>query len=115
MTELDGAQDQDPRVFLAAERTLLAWIRTNLALMGLGFLIARFQVLSEGVVSNLIGIGLIIVAVIFCVAAMAGYLTTVRHLRQGTYVGRASRMAMALAACIVLLGSLMALYLAFES
>src|SRR5882724_9972781 len=32
----------DPRVYFAAERTLLAWIRTGLALMGFGFVVARF-------------------------------------------------------------------------
>jgi uncharacterized protein (DUF302 family)/uncharacterized membrane protein YidH (DUF202 family) len=32
----------DLRDYLAAERTLLAWIRTGLALMGLGFVVARF-------------------------------------------------------------------------
>ena len=32
----------DPRFALAAERTLLAWIRTGIALMGFGFIVARF-------------------------------------------------------------------------
>ena len=33
---------EDPRVYLAAERTFLAWIRTGLSLMGFGFVVARF-------------------------------------------------------------------------
>jgi uncharacterized membrane protein YidH (DUF202 family) len=37
----DGIQ-QDPRTFLAAERNLLAWIRTGIAMMGFGFVVARF-------------------------------------------------------------------------
>ena len=40
----------DPRVFFAAERTLLAWLRTGLTIIALGFVVARFglfiQVLS---------------------------------------------------------------------
>jgi putative membrane protein len=32
----------DPRVRLAGERTLLAWIRTGIAMMGFGFVVARF-------------------------------------------------------------------------
>lgn len=32
----------DPRVSFAAERTLLAWIRTGLTVMAFGFLVARF-------------------------------------------------------------------------
>jgi putative membrane protein len=33
---------EDPRIRFAAERTLLAWLRTGLALMGFGFVVARF-------------------------------------------------------------------------
>lgn len=32
----------DPRVYFASERTLLAWVRTGLTLMALGFVVARF-------------------------------------------------------------------------
>jgi putative membrane protein len=35
---------EDPRVRLAGERTLLAWVRTGLALMAFGFVVARFGV-----------------------------------------------------------------------
>lgn len=34
--------DSDPRVFFAAERTLLAWLRTGLTLIALGFVVSRF-------------------------------------------------------------------------
>ena len=40
MTEPVGGRD--PRVYFAAERTMLAWIRTGIALMGFGFVVARF-------------------------------------------------------------------------
>jgi len=32
----------DPRVYFAAERTLLAWIRTGIGVMAFGFVVARF-------------------------------------------------------------------------
>jgi putative membrane protein len=40
-------QSNDLREALAAERTFLAWIRTGLALMGFGFIVARFGVFLE--------------------------------------------------------------------
>ncbi len=38
----DVPEAGDLRVFFAAERTMLAWIRTGVTLMGLGFVVARF-------------------------------------------------------------------------
>lgn len=32
----------DPRVFFASERTLLAWVRTGIAIVGLGFIVSKF-------------------------------------------------------------------------
>jgi putative membrane protein len=37
-----GVLPADPRVYFAAERTLLAWIRSGVAVIGLGFVVARF-------------------------------------------------------------------------
>ena len=39
---MNSTQDTDVRDHLAAERTFLAWIRTGIALMGFGFVVARF-------------------------------------------------------------------------
>jgi len=39
---LQTPKDRDVRDYLAAEQTFLAWIRTGLAFMGFGFVVARF-------------------------------------------------------------------------
>ncbi len=41
-TEAKARNETRAREHLANERTLLAWIRTAIALMGLGFVVARF-------------------------------------------------------------------------
>jgi uncharacterized membrane protein YidH (DUF202 family) len=37
-----SAAAPDPRVYFAAERTMLAWLRTGITIMAFGFVIARF-------------------------------------------------------------------------
>lgn len=76
-----STSDNDPRVFFAAERTLLAWLRTGLAVIGVGFLVARFGLflrmlrqpggeISQPIFSSLIGIGFVLLgAVMIGVAA----------------------------------------------
>jgi putative membrane protein len=44
MTQGTQKHEETLRLHLASERTLLAWIRTGIALMGFGFAIARFGV-----------------------------------------------------------------------
>lgn len=39
--------DNDPSVFFSAERTLLAWIRTGVTTIGLGFVVARFRLFLQ--------------------------------------------------------------------
>ncbi|GJM63424.1 YidH family protein [Persicobacter diffluens] len=42
----------DPRVFFATERTLLAWIRTEVAVLGFTFVIKKFALeLADGALS----------------------------------------------------------------
>jgi len=63
-------ETNDPRVFFAAERTLLAWVRTGVAVIGLGFVVARFglflRLVRGGTVdgqqsgSTAIGVGLVL-------------------------------------------------------
>jgi len=38
----DPVSVSDPRVYFAAERTLLAWLRTGLTIIALGFVVSRF-------------------------------------------------------------------------
>jgi putative membrane protein len=77
--------EADPRVYFAAERTLLAWIRTGMTIMAFGFVVARFglflrllrpetgQPLSTGGVSPYLGAMLVVIGVVAVSAGTKRY------------------------------------------
>jgi putative membrane protein len=124
---MDKPVEQDPRVYLAAERTFLAWIRTGLALMGIGFAVSRFNLFLRELgaseshasahatgLSRGSGVALVALGVIVNLSAVVRHFQLVRELSSGTWVaGRVSRDAVILGLLLAGLGAGMAMYLIF--
>jgi uncharacterized protein (DUF302 family)/uncharacterized membrane protein YidH (DUF202 family) len=115
--------------YLAAERTVLAWIRTGIALMGLGFVLARFglflqefnhlqlysPVRSYGI-SLWIGVALILMGVSVCLLSVLRHLRMLKQLEAGeSLYARSPRLLIAVTAALVVLGLVMAGYLIFAN
>jgi putative membrane protein len=112
----------DPRVPLAAERTFLAWIRTGLALMGFGFAVARFRLLTgagvpaaSGAVGHdaSLGLGMLLVAlgILLNVAALIRYRRYLARLARGEMPDVQTRLETLLAVALAVLGAAALLYL----
>lgn len=108
----------DPRVYLAAERTFLAWIRTSVALMAFGFVIARFalflreyrtimaqQTPPQTSFSSWLGVGMIGVGVGVTVVAAVRHRTYIHALEQGVAnPPLPAKPALAIAAILAIVG-----------
>lgn len=124
-TPTQTKQQPDLRDSLAAERTFLAWIRTGLALMGFGFVVARFglflqqlQVVEHAAstqsysMSLWFGTALIAVGVLVNVLSAWHHVRLVRELNWGGPVpSRPSTQAVLIALFLALIGLAMAIYL----
>jgi putative membrane protein len=125
MNSTDKPAEQDPRVYFAAERTFLAWIRTGLGLMGIGFAVSRFGLFLRQVsaleshvparttgLSLWSGVGLVALGVIVTLTSVLRHIQLVQQLSSGTWQpGRVSRDAVILGLILAAIGIGMAIYL----
>ncbi len=115
---------RDPRVALAEERTLLAWIRTGVALMGFGFVVARFgvflrelAVVHPGAASQSAGLsvwfgsGLVAVGVAVNLIAAGQHIRRLRALARGDLFAIRPTFGVAVSMLLALIGLGMAVYL----
>jgi len=112
-----SAELEDPRTYFAAERTFLAWIRTGLGLMGVGFALARFGLFLREFQANQhapvhhtgatvdSGVAMVALGVLVNLAAVSHHIKTVKELRTGSWIpGRIATNAVVLALLLALIG-----------
>lgn len=114
----------DPRIELAAERTMLAWVRTGLSMMGFGFVVARFGLfLREMAASHSlpssathglslwVGVALVSLGVATLVVAPFRYIALLKRLRAGQPSPLSVKPAIFVCGALAIVGAFMATYL----
>jgi putative membrane protein len=119
---------EEQRVRFAAERTLLAWIRTGLALMGFGFVVARFGLFLHEVAmvhqaapvhstgsSLWIGTGLVILGICVTLLSAFRHWCLIRRLnRREGYTAPRCPLGLIVSLVLAFLGSMMVVYLLLQ-
>ncbi len=118
--------ERDPRLYMAAERTYLAWLRTGIALMGFGFVVARFALFLRELVAsnhavpyNATGLSLPLGIALIVLGIAVNLISGVRHARYIRAIDRnefrsafGSRLAYTVGGLLALIGLAMSIYLA---
>jgi putative membrane protein len=112
----------DPRILQANERTLLAWVRTSIALMTFGFVIARLGVWLRTIGGQTgaaeerelgtawIGAVFVVMGVLGNAAAVVRYAANRRAIRRGEEIKEGS-LPVALATMVTVFGAIIGAYL----
>jgi putative membrane protein len=120
---------EESRFLLQMETTMLAWVRTSLALMAFGFVIARFGLFLREIaqahqvaivpqpwlvgVNSGLGTGLILLGIAVMLLAVANHRRAVERLRRGEFALPSSwSLSVILSLIVAAVGMGMALYLA---
>jgi putative membrane protein len=127
----DDEEDTSERLqqYLANQRTFLSWVRTSIALIGLGFAIERFSIFLQQFrliadpsatgnaasvtgyeYSALIGIGMIGMGTALIVYALKSYLDSNKTIASGKYMPR-NTIVYTTSAAIIGLGVIMIIFL----
>ena len=111
-----------PRDHLANERTLLAWSRTGIAVIALGFVVARFGLLLRELgrttlkqqvpvgTSAVFGVAIVIAGAVLMLLSLLRYLRTGKAIENQQYAW-SPFLGAALTVSLIVVGVLLAIYL----
>jgi len=114
-----NASNEDFKLVLQLETSLLGWLRTSLALMGFGFVIARFGLFLREIalasqlhlhshpwlakVNTASGTGLIILGIVVMLVAVRNHQQTLDQIQRGE-LKLPSRWSLSVILCLILCG-----------